>query len=409
MQFSGTYARRVQPLSPYRLMAQPNDHRSSLIRSVLCAALGLALSVPMSAADGQGSCKGRPNEHTPICDTTHAPAPFAATGWKTTGLDHFTMHAVDYKKEAAYYMALMNWKLRSDDGKQAVLDVGDVGTVVIVGGYTPAPPPPPRVLSAADSAAMAARGGGAGGAGRGGAGGGQRRPVQVAWDSYAWIISPWNAKTVEAELKKRGLNPVADNSGPAGCEAFHVKDPQGFDLVLSNSCYAKGRKDANAITWSEPAPFESTNWKTVWLDHISFGVGDYKTEVAFYETLIGWKPQGDEGSQNEVWMCDDCGNALIRGGNSLSPNFDKSAPARASIDHVSFGLSPFTPDVTGNDLKSRGLTASADIGIPGVDAAAHINDATVNYKSFHTNTPMGYNLQLSNATKQNRTVIIIKP
>ena len=63
------------------------------------------------------------------------------------------MHAVDYKKEAAYFMALMNWKLRSDDGKQAVLDIGDVGTVVIVGGYTP-PPPPPRVLSAADSARL---------------------------------------------------------------------------------------------------------------------------------------------------------------------------------------------------------------------------------------------------------------
>ena len=390
--------------------ARPNDsHRSLLSRSVLCAALGLALSVPMSAAIGQGGCKGRPNEFTPICDTTHAPAPFAATKWKTTGLDHFTMHAVDYKKEAAYYMALMNWKLRSDDGKQAVLDVGDVGTVVIVGGYTPAPPPPPRVLSAADSAALAARSGGAGGAGRGAAGGAPRRAPQVAWDSYAWIISPWNAKTVEAELKKRGLDPVADNSGPAGCEAFHVKDPQGFDLVLTNACYAKGRSAAKAITWSEPAPFEATNWKTVWLDHISFGVGDYKKEVAFYETLIGWKPQGDEGSQNEVWMCDDCGNVLIRGGNSLSPNFDKSAPARASIDHVSFGLSPFTPDVTGNDLKSRGLTASADIGIPGVDAATHINDASVNYKSFHTNTPMGYNLQLSNATKQNRTVIIVKP
>ena len=417
VQHSGTYALRAHPLSPHPIMAQLNDarpsdsHRSLLTRSVLCAALGLALSVPMSAAIGQGGCKGRPNEYTPICDTTHAPAPFASTTWKTTGLDHFTMHAVDYKKEAAYYMALMNWKLRSDDGKQAVLDVGDVGTVVIVGGYTPAPPPPPRVLSAADSAALAARGG-AGGAGRGGAGGaggGQRRAPQVAWDSYAWIISPWNAKTVEAELKKRGLDPVADNSGPAGCEAFHVKDPQGFDLVLTNACYAKGRSAAKAISWSEPAPFEATNWKTVWLDHISFGVGDYKKEVAFYETLIGWKPQGDEGSQNEVWMCDDCGNVLIRGGNSLSPNYDKSAPPRASIDHVSFGLSPFTPDVTGNDLKSRGLTASADIGIPGVDAATHINDASVNYKSFHTNTPMGYNLQLSNATKQNRTVIIVKP
>jgi predicted enzyme related to lactoylglutathione lyase len=396
------------------------SHRAALVRSLRYAALGLALTVPLRTALAQGSCKGRPNEGTPVCDTTHAPAPFAATGWKTVALDHFTMHAVDYKKEAAFYMALMNWKLRSDDGKQAVLDVGDVGTVVIVGGYTPPPPPPPRVLSAADSAALAARGGGGGGGGaaggagagrggRGGGGGAPRRPAQVAWDSYAWVIAPWNAKTVEAELRKRGLDPVADNSGPAGCEAFHVKDPQGFDLVLTNACYSKGRATAKAISWSEPAPFENTNWKTVWLDHISFGVGDYKKEVAFYETLIGWKPQGDEGSQNEVWMCDDCGNVLIRGANSLSPAFDKSASPRATIDHVSFGLSPFSPDVTGNDLKSRGLTASPDIGIPGVDAAAHINDANVNYKSFHTNTPMGYNLQISNATKQNRTVIIAKP
>ncbi len=399
-------------------MAQPHlaplgaSPRSPRSRALLCGALGLALTVPASAAFAQGSCKGRPNEHTPICDTTHVAAPFAATGWKTTGLDHFTMHAVDYKKEAAFYMALMNWTLRSDDGKQAVLDVGDVGTVVIVGGYTPPPPPAPRVLSAADSAALAARGGGAGGAGgagRGGAGGGQRRIPQVVWDSYSWIISPWNAKTVEAELKKRGLNPVADNSGPAGCESFHVKDPQGFDLALTNGCYAKGRKSAKAITWSEPAPFAATNWKTTWLDHISFGVGDYKTEVAFYEALIGWKPQGDEGSQNEVWMCDDCGNALIRGGNVLSPNFDKSAPARASIDHVSFGISPFEPDAVANDLKTRGLSVQYDIGIPGVDAVAHIKDANVNYKSFHTTTTMGYNLQFSNATKKNRTVIIAQP
>jgi predicted enzyme related to lactoylglutathione lyase len=375
--------------------------RSALTRSLTVGALGLALSAPVGAAFAQGRCKGRPEEHTPACDTTHATAPFAATGWKTTALDHFTMHAADYRKEAAYYMALMNWKLRSDDGKQAVLDVGDVGTVVIVGGYTPPPPPAPRVLSAADSAALAARGG------AGGPGGGQRRPPpQVAWDSFAWVIAPWNAKSVEAELRKRGLDPVADNDGPAGCESFHVKDPMGYDLVLTNGCYARGRKAAKAITWSEPAPFERTNWKTTWLDHISFGVGDYKTEVAFYETLIGWKPQGDEGSQNELWMCDDCGNVLVRGGNPLSPTFDRSAPPRAAVDHVSFGIAPFDPDATAKDLTSRGLTASADIGIPGVDAAAHIRDASVNYKSYHTNTPMGYNLQISNATKRNRTVVL---
>lgn len=382
------------------------DSRRPLTRAVLVGALGVALAAPASAAFAQGQCKGRPAEHTPACDTTHAPAPFAPTGWKTTGLDHFTMRAADYKKEAAFYVALMNWTLRSDDGKQAVLDIGDVGTVVITGGYTPPPPPPPRVLSAADSAALAARGGGAGGAGRGG---GQRRVPQVIWDSYAWIISPWNAKTVEAELKKRGLDPVADNSGPAGCEAFHVKDPQGFDVVVTNACYAKGRKNAKAVALSEPLPFEKTNWKTTWLDHISFGVGDYKREVAFYEALLGWKPQGDEGSQNETWMCDDCGNILIRGGNYMSPAFDKNAPARAVIDHVSFGISPFVPDAVAADLKARGLNVQYDIGIPGVDAVAHINDANVNYKSFHTTTTLGYNLQFSNATKQNRTVIIKQP
>lgn len=366
------------------------------------AALGLvavALTVPRGAAHAQGQCKGRPAEGTPACDTMPLAAPFAPTGWKTTGLDHFTMRAVDYRKEAAFYMALMNWTLRSDDGSQAVLDIGNVGTVIIKGGYTPPPPPPPRVLSAADSAALAARGGGRG----------ARRVPNVVWDSYAWVIAPWNAKAIRAELEKRGLNPVEDNSGPAGCESFHVKDAQGFDLVLTNGCYARGRKSAKAVASGEPAPFARTAWKTTWLDHISFGVGDYKAQVAFYQALIGWKPTGDEGSQNEVWMCDECGNILIRGGNSRSPAFDRAAPPRAVIDHVSFGLDAFDPVAIAGDLTSRGLTASPDIGIPGVDAAAHIGDATVNYKSFHTNTPNGYNLQISNASKANRTVVIAKP
>ena len=405
----------ADPISPL----SNNSPRSSLSRRLQLAAVGAALVAIPGSAFAQGQCAGRPAALTPACDTTHLKAPFAPTGWKTVGLDHFTMHAVDYKKEAAGYMALMNWKLRSDDGKQAVLDAGDIGTVVIVGGYTPPPPPPPRVLSAADSqalaAAQAARGGaagagaGAGAAGRGGAGGGRggpRQPAQVVWDSYAWQIAPWDAKKVEAKLKELGLNPVADNSGPKGCESFHVKDPDGFDLQVSNGCYAKDRKSAKAITWTQPAPYPNTNWKTVWLDHISFEVSNYKEEYQFYQNLIGWKPTGDEGSQNETWMCDDCGNILIRGGNPMSPTYNKDAPRHASIGHVSFGISPFIPDSAAAELKKRGLNVQYDIGIPGVNATEHINDADVNYKSFHTNTPMGFNLQFSNATKANRTVII---
>ena len=33
-------------------------------------------------------------------------------------LDHVTFAGADHKKEAAFYAALMGWKVRSDDGKR---------------------------------------------------------------------------------------------------------------------------------------------------------------------------------------------------------------------------------------------------------------------------------------------------
>ena len=63
---------------------------------------------------------------------------------------------------------------------------------------------------------------------------------------YDLGIEPWNAKTVEAELRKRGLNPVADNDGK-GFESFHVTDLDSFALQISNGAEAKRR----AAEWAE--------------------------------------------------------------------------------------------------------------------------------------------------------------
>ena len=372
----------------------PQFRARAMARRALLAAVGTALVVaPVRMIAAQGSCGGA-RAGTPACDTTHLKAPFAPTGWKTVALDHFTMHAVDYKKEAAYYATLMNWKVRSDDGKQAVLDIGDIGSVLIVGGYEPPPAPPrptPPPVAAGDSAGRGGRGGRGGGA--------ARQPPQAVWDSFSWQISPWNAKNVETELRKRGLNPVADNDGK-GFESFHVKDPDGFDVQLSNGGYVKARKASVAkAALPAPAPFENTNWKTVWLDHISFGVSNYKESYLWYEALLGWRPMGDEGSQNETWICDDCGNVIIRGGNPLNPAFDKTAPRRASMGHISFGISPFDADGTKAELDKRGLTGRADTGGKG-----DIHDSAATYKSYHTTSPQGFDLQISNATKANRTV-----
>src|ERR1700712_2807227 len=232
----------------------------TISRRAALRALGFAAAgAPLSLA-AQGRCML--TFGTPACNTTEIAPIFAPTGWKTVALDQVTFRVADYRKEAAFYIALMGWKLRADDGAQAVLDMGDWGSAIF--------------KQAADGSFAA---GSDEGRGRGG-------PVRVAVESFSFAIDHWNRATVEAELRKRGLSPVADNAGH-GFESFHVKDPDGWDLQISNgNGLAKSRKTTPASArLSEPPPFESTGWKTVWLDHFSFNAADYKRSVSFYRNL----------------------------------------------------------------------------------------------------------------------------
>jgi catechol 2,3-dioxygenase-like lactoylglutathione lyase family enzyme len=355
--------------------------RGRLSRRQLLMALGIAVAIRPASAFAQGQCGGA-RAGTPDCDPTPAKLPFEATGWNTVLLDHFSCQVVDYPKEAAYYAALMNWKIRSDDGKQAVLDIGDWGGLVLRGGFQ-APPPAP----VADAPA-AGRGGGRGGA--------PRAPRLAAFDGFCWGIEPWDAKHVEAELRKRGLTPVADNQGKA-FQSFHVKDPDGFDLQISNGNRKNRRQGPASGKTTAPAPFESTGWKTVWLDHISFEVSNYKETAAFYHALLGWKLGTDEGSQNQCQI-GDIGDIIIRrgGGGNRGAAPTATPPARrAAMGHISFGITPFDPDQVKGELDKRGLTAREDTGGRG-------DIHTAPYKSYHTTTPNGYDLQISATTRANR-------
>jgi catechol 2,3-dioxygenase-like lactoylglutathione lyase family enzyme len=373
--------------------------RGRLSRRQLLQALGIAVAVRPVAALAQGSCGGA-RAGTPGCDPTPAKLPFERTGWNTVLLDHFTMQVADYQKEAAYYAALMNWKVRSDDGKQAVLDIGDWGAVIIRGGYEPPPAPTPTATptptpaAAGDAGAAAAgRGGGRGG------GGGRGTPRLAVWDSFCWGIEPWDAKKVEAELKKRGLNPVADNDPKQDFQSFRIKDPNGFDLRISNGNRKNRRQKPASAKLAVPAPFEATNWKTVWLDHLSFECTDYKEAVAFYDALLGWKPGTDEGSQNQVQI-GDIGDAIIRrggGGGRGGGAPDPAAPVvrRAGLGHIAFGIQPWDADAVKAELDKRGLSGRPDTGGNG-------DIHTAKYQSYHTSTPNGFDLQISVVTKATR-------
>src|SRR5207237_575747 len=134
----------------------------------------------------------------------------------------------------------------SNDGKTIVLDTGTIGSVIMRGGFQapPAPPTPP----AGDAAARGGRG--AGGARVG------RKPI---WDNFCWGIEPWDTKKVEAALKDRGLNPVADHRGK-DFFSFHVKDPDGFDLQISNGNKKNRRTTPANAELNVPLPFEPTGW-----------------------------------------------------------------------------------------------------------------------------------------------------
>ena len=362
--------------------------RGRISRRQLLTALGFAVAVRPAAAFAQSRCTGE-RANTPDCNMTPLKAPFEPTGWKTVLLDHLSVQVADYSKEAAYYQALMNWKIRSDDGKQAVLDIGDWGGLVIRGGYVAPPPPPAPPTPPAGSDAQAGGRGGRGGGGRGPA-----IPLQAKFDSVCWGIDPWDAKKVEAELKKRGLSPVADNLGK-DFQSFHVKDPDGFDVQISNGNRKNRRQGAATGKTSAPAPFEATSWKTVWLDHISFGCSNYKESVAFYSALLGWKPGKDEGDQSQCEI-GDVGDIIIRrggGGRGAAPGTPQ--PRQAVINHIAFGITPFDPDSVASELQKRGLSARVDTGGRG-----EIHTAA--YKSYHTTTPNGYDLQISATNKATR-------
>ena len=342
--------------------------RPKALRILGVAAAGMLF---VTSAFGQGHC--RDGYETQSCPMTEKAATasikpvFAPTGWKTVALDHITFEMPDYRKESAFYVALMGWKLQSDDGRQAVLDMGDLGSAI----FKESP---------------------------------ERRSVVVT--NFCIVIEPWNAQVVESELRRRGLNPVTENDGK-GFESFHVKDPDGWDLQISNgNGFTRARKGAAEAKVAAPTPFASTGWKTVWIDHLSFQVTNYKESASFYSNLLGWKETYDEGSQNEL-MIGEVGDIIVRGGNPNDPHFRNASVAaarNAKVDHISFGISPWDTEGVKAELEKRGLKAD-------VDTSTGDDIQVAAYKSYHTTTPNGYNLQISYVTHDHRLTLAdaVKP
>ena len=163
-----------------------------------------------------------------------------------------------------------------------------------------------------------------------------------------------------------------------------------------------------------PQAVAPTGWKTVWLDHISYAVSDYRKSTAFYRDLMGWTIRNDNGTNQCTLDVNGLGGIIIR--NSRRPDASaqggaapaSAAPATANasgaqgggrgnrppltgvINHISWGIQPWDTDKVKAELEKRGLTPRPDM----------VGD---NFKSWHVFDPAGWDLQISNQTKDSRS------
>lgn len=127
-----------------------------------------------------------------LAATAAAAAPVAAAegkGFKAVTVNHISYQVADYAKTRDFYADLLGMKVTQDTGRQCYLSFGDTFLLPRNGR---AGSPTPRV------------------------------------DHIAYTIETWDKDAVEAELRRRGMEPRPDTP-----DSFHVKDPDGFDLQIS--------------------------------------------------------------------------------------------------------------------------------------------------------------------------------
>jgi len=160
--------------------------------------------------------------------------------------------------------------------------------------------------------------------------------------------------------------------------------------VPGGAAMAAQAKESQIPAGKDPAP-----WKTVYLDHISYAVSDYRRSTAFYRDLMGWTIANESQNGNQCTMnIGSIGQIIIRnnrqqgreGAAAPQPRGDRP-PLTGVINHVSWGVQPWDTDKVKAELERRGLNPRPDM----------VGD---NFKSFHVLDPDGWDLQISNQTKQ---------
>ena len=153
-------------------------------------------------------------------------------------------------------------------------------------------------------------------------------------------------------------------------------------VTAGPAALAAAQKPAQPST-IPPSPSQAP-WKTVWLDHISYVVSDYRRSTAFYRDLMGWEIIHDDGQKQCSMKVGNAGGIIIRNRAGYEGiDGDTNRPSITGlIDHVSWGIEPWDTAQVKAELEKRGLKPQPDMN--------------GKFQSFHLRDPDGWDLQISN-------------
>ena len=118
--------------------------------------------------------------------------PARRAGFKAVAVNHISFGVADYARTRDFYAELLGMEVSGDDGTQCYMKFGKDSFLI------------PRKSEAPGGA-----------------------PVV---DHICYTIADWDRDAVEAELRRRGLDPEPDTD-----ESFHVRDPDGYRLQIGSA------------------------------------------------------------------------------------------------------------------------------------------------------------------------------
>ncbi len=118
-------------------------------------------------------------------------APTPRGGFRAVAVNHISFGVADYARTRDFYADLLGMQVSGDDGKQCYMKFGKDSFLIARKAQSP-----------------------------------QGGPLV---DHICYTIEDWDKQAVEAELRRRGLNPEPDTD-----ESFHVRDPDGYRLQIGS-------------------------------------------------------------------------------------------------------------------------------------------------------------------------------